>query len=274
MSKFADDLMLKYMTPAKVADLLTPPNDPNRLRVRQLLQGVYETRFLNVRQVDTVEVLAKQYQVPLPQPADVRATWEKVLPVSERSFGSFTAPQLGREAWVGMELDTKVSIRAEITSGAVEEIASEDLSEVSTEEEFAAKFQFIDLEAFKRQAGVTSFQELKALFPRQFRLQFAQPPPFDPTDVRFARTFRLSICALFMPELNVEETLREAKLSRRAAEAGRPTIGEVDGAEVATPCAWMVIFPKSTLPAAGPPETAYRSLFAAEGMVAAFEDPT
>jgi hypothetical protein len=274
MSDFADQLMLKYMTPANVTALLLPQGDPQRLRIRQLLQSVYEMRFLTVREVDAVDVLRKEYQLSLREPSDVRGTLEKVLPDAERYFGSFTAPQLGPLSWVAMELDTKVSVRVEITAGALEQIASEDLSPITTLADFQSKFQFIDLPAFMSEAGVATVQELKEVFPRQFRLSFAQPPPYDPNDPAARRTFRLTICALFLPELKVEEALREAKLSRRVAQVAMPTVGEVDGNEVLGPNAWMVVFPKSSLSPTGPSEASYRAVFAAEGVVAAFEDPT
>jgi hypothetical protein len=272
VSDFADALMLKYMTPAKVTSLLMPQSDPQRLRLRQLLQAVYEMRFLTVRQIDGVEVVRKDYQVSLRTAGEVRGQRQQVIPDTQRFSATLTAPD--KTAWIGMELDTKVSARVAIEAGALESIASEDLSDVGSLADFQARFQFIDLPAFMRQAGVTSLQELKDVFPQQVQLIYGDPPAYDPNDPAARRTFRLTIASLFMPALTIEGAMREAKVARDAAAALRPTVGESNGAEIQGPAAWLVIFPKASLPSTGPSEANIRSVFASSGLVVAFEDPT
>lgn len=271
MSKFADALMLKYMATTQLDALLLPPSDPNRLRIRQLLQNVYEMRFLTVRDVEDVKVLSKHYQVELPHLADVRASLERILPDSQRSFATATAP-LARSDWMGMELETRISVKVELTAGALQRVETEDLSDVSSIADLQSRFQFVDVPLLMTTAGVSTLDELRAVFPHQVRMLFAQPPAYDPNDPAARRAYRLTICALFLPTLEVEEALRQVKLCRRLAVALRPHVDAVDGVEVRAPGAWMAIFPSATLTPAGPSEAAVRSVFAAEGIVAAFED--
>lgn len=273
MPTFADDLMLKYMTAGKLDALLLPAGDPNRLRIRQLLQAVYEMRFLTVRDVDEVTVLSKRYQVELPQASDVRGSVEQLLPSPRRTYATFTA-SLGRSLWMNMELDTRIGVKVEVSAGTLERVETEDLSGVTSLSDFQSRFQFIDLPQLMTTAGVSTLDELKAVFPQQMRLRFAQPPPYDPTDPRAHRTYRLTICAVFLDELLIEDALRQIKECRRLAETLRPHVAEVDGVDISAPGAWMAIFPRSALSSAGPSEAVLHSVFAAEGIVAAFEDPT
>jgi len=164
-------------------------------------------------------------------------------------------------------------VSVEITSGAIEQILSEDLSGVASIAELESKFDFLDVPAFMAETGVDTLDELKAKFPRRFRMQYAQPPAFDPNDPRFRRELRLAVCVLFESVLDLELALRSVRQARRASVAARPIVGERNGGEVRSPAAWMVVFPRAALTAQTPPEVAVQALFAGADVVAAFETP-
>jgi hypothetical protein len=270
---FADDLMLKYGDDAKVSALLVPAGDATHARVRHLLDAVYSFPFLTIRSVEEVKLLGKEFQVPLAAPVELRGTLERPADPAQLMHLVLASRQLGALQWVGMELDVRVTAKVEVTSGAVERILSEDLSDVSTLADFESKFDFIDMPAFMAEAGVGTLAELKARLPQQFRMLYAQPPAFDPNDPRVQRRFRLAVCVLFEPDLDLEAALRTVREARDTAAVARPCVGELEGGEVRGPAAWIVVFPSIALPSPPRSQAQVEALFASADVVAAFETP-
>jgi hypothetical protein len=271
MSEFIDKLMVKYMTPANVKAVLMPAADPNGLLVQALLKSVYDTPYFAIREVDAIDILSQQFQVPIGDPIEVQGTFERVTPQAERIFASFTAPRLRPATWAGMELALNVTTKVEVTLGSLQTITSEDLSEVATLADFQAKFDFIDLADFMAKTRVATLQELKAEFPRLLKLQYAQPPAYNPADPQVVKAFRLPLCVLLADAIDLVTTLREVKSARLAAEASRPHLDRSNGNDILMGSAWMVVFPSAAIGATTPSAAAIASLFAAEGFVAAFD---
>ena len=271
MSEFIDKLMVKYLDPANVKQLLKPATDPAGQLVQALIGAVFEMRYFTIKEVDSLDILSQQFQAPIGDPFDVQGTFERVLPQAERIFATFTAPRLRQTAWAAMELDLRVTTKVQIASGALQTITSEDLSSVASLAEFQAKFDFIDLTDFMAQARVSTLQELKAAFPRLLQLHFAQPPPYDPADPKAVKTFRFPLCVVFADTIDLAASLQEVKSARRAAEASRPHVDHANGDDLLLGSAWMVIFPSAAIGAATPTQASIAALFAAEGLVAAFD---
>lgn len=274
MSDFADQLMIRYLTPANLQLLLVPAADANLDRVRSLLASVYDMRFLKVEEVDSIEVRSKFYQVPLVQPVDVRGSWEKVLPNTERTTALFTVPALEQTDWIDMELETKISVKVSITSAALDMISSEDVSEL-TQAAFVAKFAFLNLNDLMRSVGVSTFPELKADFPRLYHLHYSQPPQYDPNDPSVIRTYPIRVSVLFFPTLDLQGALRQLNTGRDALNSIRPHPEGFEGGDMLSSSAWMGVFPDSAFGAAVTPITKAQvtSLFAADRLVAAFDTP-
>jgi len=271
VAAFADGLMVKYADDASVAALLVPNGDAESARVRRLLGAVYSFPFVSIRAIDEVKVLGKDFQVPLAAPVELRGTLDRPADPAQRTQVVLSSWQLGVPEWIGMELDLRVTAKVEVTSGVAERILSEDLSDVDTLDEFKTRFDIIDVPAFMAEAGVETLAELKAKLPRKFRMLFAQPPAFDPNDPQFQRQFRLAVCVLFEPILDLEASLRAVRGARALADAGRPYVAELDGAEVRSPAAWMIVYPRSALSPQLPSESQIEGLFASADVVAAFD---
>ncbi|MFD8324387.1 hypothetical protein [Streptomyces lydicus] len=271
MNGFADRLMLRYLEPAQVASLLVPPDDPDRDRVRSLLAAVYEPSLLEVRFVDAVRVTATQFQVPVSPPVTVRGSWEKLLPDAAHARATVDIPAVAPPYWIDLGLDTVVTARVVLTSGALDALGSEDLSGL-TEEEFAARFDFLDLAELMRRARVADYAELQAQFPRLYRLHYAEPPSFDPGTP--GRTYRLRVSVLFFPDLDLGAALRRLVQCRQALDDTRPRPDEYDGGALLAASAWLAVFPAATLASDTAPGTEKQvsDLLAAAGFVAAFED--
>ncbi|NUR32062.1 MAG: hypothetical protein HOV83_40500 [Catenulispora sp.] len=270
MSDLVDSLLLRYLDPANVDTLLVPAADTGRLRVRALLAQVFEPRLVTVQTVGQVSVVKKAFQVPLVEPSVVQGTWEKLTPASERAVASVEIPAIAQTNWVDMVLDTTVAVEVSSLDSRLDEIASADVSELS-EADFVAKFAFLDLPDLMRAAGVSTYQELQADFPRLYRLHYADPPPYQPGDPAAQRIYKLRVCALFFGgALDLSGALRRMIQARRALDAIHPRPEGYEGGDVLSAGAWLAVFPAA---AVTPPNTQEKvaALFAAEGLAAAFE---
>lgn len=270
MSGFADSLMLRYLDSGNVDSLLMPAADASKARVRALLAQVFEPRLLTIQSVDAVSVLDKSFQVPLVEPNTVRGTWEKLLPVSERALATIDIPALAQTNWVDMVLDTTVTVKVSSNDALLDGVSSEDVSELA-EADFIARFQFLNLPDLMSMAGVASYTELQADFPRLYRLHFADPPAFDPNDPAAQRVYQLRVCALFFDgALDLSAALRQTAQARRALDALHPHPDSYEGGDVRSAAAWLGIFSAGAI---NPPVTQDQvaALFAAKGLLAAFE---
>ncbi|MGW6915298.1 hypothetical protein ACWGB8_15990 [Kitasatospora sp. NPDC054939] len=271
MTSFSDRLMIRYLDPARVRRLLEPEDDPDRTRLRSLLAAVYEPSLMEVRFVDAVTVEAADFQVPVSAPLTVRGSWEKLLPDVAQARAVVEVPSVTPPHWIDLALDTVVRARVELVGGALDSFDSEDLSGLS-EEDFIARFAFLDLAELMRRAEVTDLRELQEQFPRLYRLHYAQPPPFDPDAP--GRTYRLRVSVLFFPELDLGAALRRLVQCRRAHDDSRPRPDEYEGGALLAAGAWLAVFPAETLAFPDAPGTARQvsDLLATEGFVTAFED--
>jgi hypothetical protein len=273
MTTFADQLMIRYTDPANVGLLLVPPGDTTRQRVRALLASVYEPRLLTVQSLDSITVTAKSFQVPVVEPAVLNGTWEKIIPQSERSLISFELQAIAQTNWIDMALETTVSARVSATSAPLDAVTSEDVSALS-QQDFLAKFQFLDLAGLMAAARVSTYQDLQAEFPRLFHLHYAAPLPFNPDDPGAKRTYKLRISVLFFATLDLQAQLRQYLQSRRALNAVWPQPSEYEGGDLLAASAWICVFPAGVFNPAVTPVTQAEvsALFAAEGAVAAVEN--
>jgi hypothetical protein len=271
MTAFEDQLMIRYLDPANVDLLLVPQGDATRQRAQALLAAVYEPRLLTIQSLDSIVVTAKSFQIPVVEPVAVNGTWEKVIPQSERSLIDFDLPAIAQTNWIDMALDTTVSARVSATSAPLDAVTSEDVSELS-QQDFLAKFQFLDLPGLMTAAGVSTYQELQADFPRLYHLHYAAPAPYDPNDPGAQRTYQLRVSVLFFDTLDLQGALRQLMQSRNALDAVRPQPDEYEGGDLLASSAWIGVFPTSVFGPATPiTQAQVTSLFAAEGWLAAFE---
>jgi hypothetical protein len=270
MTVFADQLMIRYMDLATVDLLLVPQGDTTMQRAQALLASVYEPRLLTVQSVDTITVTAKSFQVPIVEPMTVSGTWERVIPQSERSLISFSLPAIAQTDWIDMARETTVSVRVSGNSEPLNMVTSEDVSELS-EQDFLAKFQFLDLASLMTAARVSTYQELQADFPRLYHLHCAAPPPYNPNDPNAKRTYRLRVYVVFFSTLNVQGALRQVPQSRRAMDAVWPQPSENEGGDLLAAGAWIGVFPTSVFDPATTSITQadVSALSAAQGWVAA-----
>jgi hypothetical protein len=270
VTEFADQLMLRYLDPANVSDLLVPPADSTRQRSRALLASVYQPKLLTVEAVDEVNVTATRFQVPVAEQVTARGKWERLIPSTEHALATVEVPALAQICWLDMTLEVVVRVRVSSSLAPLDAVASEDVSELS-EQDFLARFAFLDLPGLMTAAKVASFAELQADFPRLYKLHYADPPAYAPNDPAAKRTYRLPVSALFFPTLDLAQTLRQLTRARRAVDAVSPHPDEYEGGDLLAASAWLAIFPASTGGAGTPTQAQITALLGADRFVAAFE---
>ncbi|WP_037684181.1 hypothetical protein [Streptomyces griseus] len=271
MDGFSDQLMIQYLDPARVHSLLVPPDDPEKNRLKSLLASVYQPNTLEVRVLDKVRIVSTRFQAPVKAPVAVRGSWEKLLPDIAQARAVVEIPGVGPPLWIDVALDTEVTARVALTEGALDSLASEDLTGLSPEE-FVARFSFLDLAELMRRSKVADYQELQAEFPRLYRLHFANPPPYDPSAP--GRIYRLRVSVLIFPGLDdLVGVMRRLVQSRQALDETRPCPDVYDGGVLLAAGAWLAVFPASALPDLDPTGMRQRvnDLLATDGFVTAFE---
>jgi hypothetical protein len=262
--------MVRYLDPTNVDKLLVPTGDTTRQRVRALLASVYQPQLLKVEAVDSVTVVSTRFQVPVVQRVTARGTWERLVPAGERALATVEVPSLEQIWFIDVALETTVSVRVSVTAAFLDGVATEDVSGLS-QQNFVAKFAFLDLAGLMKAAKVSSYQELQADFPRLYRMHYADPPVYDPNDPAARRTYRLKVSALVFPTLELAAALRQVSRTRRAVDSVLPHPDGYEGGDLLGSTAWLAVFPDSAIGQNTPTRNEISALFGAENVVAAFE---
>lgn len=250
MSGFADQLLLRFLDNNFVRDLLT-----NKLSLADLFTTTYETETIDVRQLDLASVQRKEFVLPAFETIRTSGTDERIIPTSERVKVDRTQPRRGRIAWIDVFLNVLLATKVESKKMPIESITTQSLldkiggasSIAELKTKLGALYPPSVVDAFFKKIKITSVDDFKS-HPTLF-LEFAYkaPPPFDPADPANARDFQLNVCLQFQPELKVNEALQTAKLSRSILENEYDSVSNLDGVEVNTPFAFVVIFADATV---------------------------
>lgn len=274
MSSFVDRLLVQFGDPAQVAQVLAPPGDAAKARLRALLDAVYDQPFAVVHDVRDLQVRRTEFQRPVAPPRRRRGTWTQTSPSYARTEVSTDELAPGATAWIDVVAEVDVSLLLELDPGEVESIFVGAIEGFQTLDEFKARFQFLDLDAFLERLGITTVEELKARYQTLLaEVRLKPPAPFDPNDPANLRRYPLRVAILIREALDVAALLREAKLLRAALEGSVAFRAEFDAAEVRSPYALLIVLPEASL--AGQPWTAdaLGAFFAAERVVVAFLTP-
>jgi hypothetical protein len=271
MSTFVDQQMLRLSQPSQLVQLVDPPGDANHTRLRALLGAGYSMEFATIHGVSNVRVRHAEFQRPLFPPRRTSGTWTQTSPSYTRADLTLERGALTDAVWVDLAAELGLTLLLEIDLGEVESVLVDKIGGFSTLAEFRNRFRFLDLDAFMAEHGITTVEELREAFQYlRAEIRGRVPGPFDPNDPANQHSYELRLALLIRDALDVASVLRDAKLARTAAERSLVLRPEVDGGEVRTPYAPVLLFPLTAVP--GPPLTqaALEAFFAAEGVLALF----
>ncbi len=199
---FTDGLMLRYLVPDHVKSLLVPGTDPQHERVRSLLTSVYDPASLDIRSVESVEVVHKEFQTAVHASIAVHGSWDKTIPTAEQARATVEVPATPPVHWIDMSLETVVVVKAASAGGLLASVEAE------------AGWTTADGAAARQDA-----------YERPYRLRYAEPPPSNrrrPPAASPCGSRRSSSTASTSPT-RCADSARPSGRSTRRARSRRPT---------------------------------------------------
>lgn len=280
MSGFADSIVLGLMNDATLRTFLsTSPG------ASALFNLVYKADSVDLQQIQLAGIRDRHFAVPAFETTRTRGTDERIVPSTERIKIDREHPRGGRLAWVDVyatiELEAKVADKAmPVDRITVHNLlakigGAESIAELKTKLSALYAPSIVDafFERF-RIAAIADFAREPALF-----LEFVikEPPPFNSADPNAVRRLTIDVCIQIQSEVKIIEALQGAKLCRSILENEHDGVDEVNGFQVLSPFAFVVIFPDAAvvddaLPGmtAAQIKAATRDLFLAEHVLAHF----
>lgn len=280
MSIFADQMLLRFLEDAFVKNLLE-----NQLGLTPLFNLIYEVDDFELKEIHLERVQRRQLEMPVFETIRTSGTEERIMPNPERVQVNRAQPRNGRLSWVDVFLEILLATKVHKTGAAIERITVENLIEkldgVASLSELKAKLKAMYpdnvVEACFREMHINSVEEFKRRGNLFLKFVYKAPLPYDPNDPQNARSFRVNVCVQFQPELKILDALQNAKLCRSILENERDFVETIDGGDIRTPYAFVVIFPENVVVNNAIPglntaqiKAGIKALFVAEKMLALF----
>jgi hypothetical protein len=271
MVSLRDRVLLQLGNPDGLATALLPTGDTVGQRVRTMLAAAYDltaVRFDRVTAVTVRDLALEQPLVPVGRRVGV---WQQTVPSYHRSDLTMDVPVPTEPVWVDVLAHLDVSVVAEVDPAGAERVLAHGFDQFTTFDEFRARFQFIDLDAFLARHHISTVEELRDAFDYIVtEVQLRQPGPFDGTDPANAHTVPVGLAVVAVDPFDLAEGLRAA---RRVGQAARDLIAKAPATLPAEPIAayaTAVVLTRNSVVAGDPSDTEVEQLFAREGVVSLF----
>jgi hypothetical protein len=275
MSLFVDQAVLRFSAPARLIELLAPAGDPTHIRLRSLLDAMYDLPFATLHDVFDVEVRRIELQRPLFSPDRTHGNWTQTIPSHIRTDVVYESLNDAEPVWLDISAEVSLTLVLEVDANEVESILTRQIDEFNTLDEFRAHFRFIDLDAFMANHGFTTVEELRKQYHYLLtEIRLRTPEPFNPDDPANQHRYSLNLVVLIRDTIDVAAALRDVKLAQNILKRALTYRREVDEAEVRTPYAPLIIFPESALTDLPFSADDLQSLFAAERILVLFVTPS
>jgi hypothetical protein len=280
MSVFGDQMMLQFLQDTFVQDFLT-----NKVGLPVIFSAAYNLVDVELEDLTLGSVDQKIFQSPTFESIRVSGTHEKITPSSERSQMERTLKRYGRLVWAEVQLNLTLDTKLHFTAMPIDSIRSanliEDLGGVASladlRTKLLARYAPSVVDAMFQTLRISTIEDFEERMNLLVQLFFKPAPAFDPGDPNNSRTFPVSVCVKFQPDLNVSDALQAAKLCRVVMEKETDFMPNPNGAELKTPYVIVTVYPDSVVKdnvipglTAAQIRTEVQSVFSAEGMVANF----
>jgi hypothetical protein len=170
----------------------------------------------------------------------------------------------------GVQLDVVVAV----DPGGVESALTRAIENITSFDDFASRFRYLDLDSFLAERRITTVQQLRD--DAEYLLaevHFLAPPPFDPTDPANSHSVALDLAVTVVEQLDLGAGLRAARLLQAAGAVAPPASADPLLGPAATPFAVAVVFPAAELGPQQPTAAEVDELFAAAGVLPLFANP-
>ncbi|WP_433634277.1 hypothetical protein [Nocardia sp. CA-120079] len=197
--------------------------------------------------------------------------WTQTMPGHIRTDVDIVGSDGAAPRWIDVVADLSVTVVLEIDPGELASFRIGEVGEFATLDEFKAKFRYLDLDAFMRENGMTTVDELRRAFHHLLaEAELAPAPVFDPADPASSRRLPLRIGVLIRDSIDLTAALREV---RQMAAAQGPVVDERhdrDFAEITSAIAPLVIFPVEAIAGSGFTTEQVIAFFASQQVLAVF----
>jgi hypothetical protein len=271
---FVDEVMVRLQDPAQLVDLVAPASDPTHERLKRLFAQVYSLPFASLHDVVSVDVDSVEFQRPLFPPKRLAGTWLQTMPNHVQTDVSYEGVDGLTPEWIDLAAYLSVTVILQIDPGEVDSLRVTDLGEFTTIAQFQAKFRFFDVSRFMAEHGFSTADDLKRAFRYLLgEVKLKAPIPFDPSDPANQRRFSLQLAILVRATIDLVLALRDARLAREAVERTLSYRREVNGAEVLTPYAPLLVFAQAAVADTPFSEAQIHDFFARQNILALFITP-
>jgi len=231
MSLFVDGLLLQLSDIKQLTQLLAPADDTNYTRLRTLLQTMYDLRSITIRSVQVINVVKVESQRLLLTTHQTSGMWRQATPDHSRTDVTYEGSDKLEPIWLDICAEVKLTLSMEVEDGG----------------------------------------KIKSIDTRQLEHVMIQLQPLGPQDPVNIQSYTLNL-AVFIRDvpLDVAATLRSAKLARAIMERVTSYQKQLNGVEVLTPYALIVIFPQSVLDSLPFTRDALVTFFAQEKVMVLF----
>lgn len=271
MGNPADTILLRLANGAGLRDVVFPASDTGRTRIRTLFGAVYQLPYAVIHDITAVDVAPPECARPMFPVVRRTGNWTQTMPGHMRTDVDITGSDGAAPRWIDIVADLSVTVVLAIDPGELASFRISDIGDFTTLDEFAAKFRYLDLDAFMRENGLTTVEDLRRAFHHLLaEVKLRPTPPFDPTDPASSRRLPLRIGVLIRDSIDLTAALRDV---RQMAAAQGPVVDERhdrDFAEISAAIAPLVVFPAEAVTGSGFTKEQITAFFASQQVLAVF----
>jgi hypothetical protein len=267
--------VLQLADPAALRTLLLPGAGAGPDPLRTVLGAAYDLAAVRIDQVRDVAVDELELQRPL-FPADrITGNWTRTVPDYTRTELALENARAAAPVWIDVLARLRVTVVAEIDPAGAESASTEPVDAFATLEEFRQRFPFLDIDAFMREHGITTVEQLREAFQYLVTtVRMKTLTPFDPDDPANVRTLSAALAVVVVDPFDLAGGLRAARLVGEASRALPGPAPTAIPAETASPYAPAAVLAESGLAGAGLTAADVQRLYAGAGVAALLLDDT
>lgn len=273
MVGFIDRALLQLHSGTALTDLMKGGAAPYP-RLRRLVDTVFDpTAFADLEVTDVIMIKS----VPLAKIAAADLITGTVVTTQPMFSSSDLRGELrsaGSGEWAHLFASVRVSTAVTLDPGGVASAVVEALDDITSLDDFAGRFRYLDLPAFLAAHKITTVEELResAQYLRA-EVHFKAPPNLPSNDPGRRHDVDLDVAVIISDTLDLTAGLTAAARLRAAGAAGPPGPASPAFGRTRHPFAVAVVFPRAALGPSEPAESQIDALYAAAGVLPLFASP-
>lgn len=274
MVGFIDRALLQLYSGSALTDLMKDGGPAPYQRLRRLVDTVFDpTAFADLDVTDVTMIKTR----PLTRIASGQVITGSLV-TTQPSFassdlrGELRSPSGGE--WAHLFATIRVATAVTLDPGGVDSALVEAIDNITSLDDFAGRFRYLDLPAFLSAHQITTVEQLRerAHYLRA-EVRFKAPPALPAGDPGRRQDVDLDLAVVISDTLDLAGGLTAATRLRTAGAAGPPGPASPAFGKTSNPFALAVVFPRAALVPGEPTEDQIDGLYAAAGVLPLFASP-